>query len=266
MVSTVPPFPTDAELPEWAGFRGRSTGTHSTRSIMVADLDRILAAVPADAPRDAYAEAVVDRNVLDKRTATTRRETLQRLGEFYAFDPDVPLFRALRTLWDAGDAARPLLALLSAAARDVLVRVSAEAVLPLETGALFDRAGVVAALERELPDRFTPRSRAQIARITASSWTQSGHLDGHSRKVRRRVDPAPAAVAYAVLLGYLCGDRGEALFTSPWAVCLDVPAPVLQDRARDAARHGWIAFRRSGDVLDVDPRPLLTDDAFARTA
>ncbi|WP_412062119.1 hypothetical protein [Rubrivirga sp. IMCC45206] len=266
MRPTLTPFDTRAEFPEWAGFRGRSTGTHSTRSIMIADLARLLEAVPTDAPYEAYAEAIVERNVLDKRTDTTRRQTLQRLGEFYAFDPEVPLFRALRVLWDAGEAARPLLALLSAAARDVLLRVSAEAVLPLETGALFDKADVIGALERELPARFTPKSRPQIARITAASWTQSGHLDGHSRKVRRHVDPPPAAVAYAVLLGYLCGERGGALFSSPWAVCLDAPAPVLQDRARDAARHGWITYRRSGDVLDVDPRPLLTADAFARTA
>ena len=134
------------------------------------------------------------------------------------------------------------------AARDVLLRVSAAAVLPLETGEVFDRADVVEALERDLPDRFTPASRAQIARITAASWTQSGHLDGHSRKVRRRVDPAPAAVAYAVLLGYLCGARGPALFETPWAVCLDAPAPVLQDRARglETKVNG---FRHAGGVL-----------------
>lgn len=233
---------------------------------MVDDLAQILESVSPDAPKEAYAEAVIDRNVLDKRTATTRRETLQRLGEFYAFDPEVPLFKALRTLWDAGDSARPLLALLSAAARDVLLRVSAAAVLPLETGALFERTTVIEALEQELPSRFTPASRAQIARITGSSWTQSGHLDGHSRKVRQHVDPPPAAVAYAVLLGYLCGARGEALFATPWAACLDVPPPMLQARAQDAARHGWLSFRRSGDVLEVDPRPLLSADAFARTA
>ena len=257
--------PEASQLPAWAGFRGATTGTHATRSVMVADLEQLLAEVPADAPRAAYAEAVLDRNVLGKRTAATRRETLQRLGEFYAFDPDVPLFRALRTLHAADPAALPLLAVLSAAARDVLLRVSAEVVLPLEPGASFDQADVVAALERRLPARFTPDSRAQIARITGSSWTQSGHLEGRVRKVRARVDASPAAVAYAVLLGYLGGARADALFTTFWAGFLGGSPGAIRERARDAARRGWLHYRSSGDVLDLDPRPLLTAEAFART-
>jgi hypothetical protein len=41
-----------------------------------------------------------------------------------------------------------------------------------------------------------------------SSWQQSGHLRGKLNKVRQRANSRPVAVAYALILGHLCGERG----------------------------------------------------------
>jgi hypothetical protein len=61
----------------------------------------------------------------------------------------------------------------------------------------------------------------KISRNCASSWTQSGHLEGRVRKVRTRPAISPAAAAYAALLGSLAGFGGPALLASPWIVVLD---------------------------------------------
>ncbi len=88
---------------------------------MYDELQRVFAAVPAEAQRPHYASAIIDENCLSKPTAATRRLTNQRLGELYALDPSVPIFRVLRRLWDVEAVARRLLALLMSVARDPLL-------------------------------------------------------------------------------------------------------------------------------------------------
>ena len=68
------------------GFRYGSKGTHTSRTIMLAELDQVLGTVPADADRAAYTTAIVDENVTDKKTVATRhhlpprRQSRRRCG------------------------------------------------------------------------------------------------------------------------------------------------------------------------------------------
>ena len=97
------------------GFRSGERGTHTSRTIMLDELSLLLAAVPgAAASRRDYAEAVLDGNCLGKRTAATRKLSLQRLTELYGLDTRLLLFRMLKGLWERHEAGRPLLALLLA--------------------------------------------------------------------------------------------------------------------------------------------------------
>src|ERR1700727_1493235 len=104
-----------------AGFRSGHVGTHTSRTMMLAELSAILTVVPRSATRQEYVNAVVEANCLAKPTTSTRRLTLQRLTELYALDPEVPIFRILRRLWDVDSEPRPVLALLAALARDPLL-------------------------------------------------------------------------------------------------------------------------------------------------
>lgn len=72
---------------EKVGFRSGMVGTHTSRARMLAELSVALAAVPASGARQDYANSVVEANCLGKLTTSTRRLTLQRLSELYAFDP-----------------------------------------------------------------------------------------------------------------------------------------------------------------------------------
>src|SRR5205823_939392 len=121
-----------------------------------------------------------------------------------------------------------------------------------------------AAVNEAFPGTFNPTMLANTGRHAASSWQQSAHLSGRRHKVRAHSDCRPAAVAYALLLGHLCGSRGQGLFATFWSRLLDAPLHVLHEQALAASRQGWIEYRRAGDVVEVGFRHLLRDHPEAR--
>src|SRR4051812_39589800 len=109
------------------GFVNSPVGTHTSRTLMLAELTRVLDGSCPAAGAEEMRRLVVAENLTLKRTEATRRETFRRLRELYALDPRVLLYRALRDLWPAAESERPLLALLCAAARDPHLQATAQA-------------------------------------------------------------------------------------------------------------------------------------------
>src|SRR5438128_299498 len=89
----------DVHTASHLGFRFGEVGTHSSRTMMFAELESLFSSRPESATRSDYAQAIIADNCLGKETGATRRLTNQRLAELYALDPDVQLFRILRHLW-----------------------------------------------------------------------------------------------------------------------------------------------------------------------
>ena len=236
---------------ERAGFRFGDRGSHSSRTIMLAELGELLATIPADAASAAYSEAVLDGNALGKATAASRRHSRQHLREMYGCDPRLPIFRVLRRLWVADEPGRPLLALLAALARDPVLRATAPAVLPLPVGAELVRGAFLEVIRAGTGDRFNEAVLDKVARNAASSWSQSGHLRGRVRKIRRRVAPTPGALAFAVWLGEREGIGGSSLLESRWARVLDRSPGELAEVAAGARRRGLLALRIGDGVLDI---------------
>ncbi len=226
---------------------------------MLDELSHLLDAVPGEASREDYAEAVLDENCLGKRTAATRKLSLQRLSELYALEPQVILFRVLRDLWGRNDTSRPLLALLLALARDPLLRATAKAVVRTPYGHEFARQSMKDALTVAVGDRLSEATLDKVVRNASSSWTQSGHLRGRGRKTRQKVEPTPAATTFALLLGFAVGRRGRLLFETPWAAVLDASADDLIDAAVDAKRLGLLDFKQSGSMVDVSFPMVFTE-------
>lgn len=243
-----------------AGFRWGQKGTHTSRTIMLNELRSVLGNCPADATRDEYISAIHEDNCLGKRTEATRRLSSQRLSELYALDPEVPLFRVMRRCWYADRNGQAVLALLLALGRDPLLRISAPPVLRMRPGEELARQQMTDALDRAVGSRLSESTLDKVVRNAASSWTQSGHLKGRGRKVRQSVMPTPATTAYALLLGYLAGTRGAALFESLWARVLDAPAGELMDLAMDAKRLGFLDMSQAGGIIDVSFSRLLSED------
>ena len=164
----------------------------------------------------------------------------------------------MRRFWEIDPAGRPLLAMLCAMARDPLLRATAPVVLALKPGEVLSRQELLHAIQQLGGDRWNEDTVDKVARNASSSWAQSGHLAGRVRKVRQRVKPSPIVVAYALVLGYLQGVRGDQLFRTPWAKCLDVTPNELIHLAKEAKRFGILDLKQAGDVVEIGFSNLLT--------
>jgi hypothetical protein len=241
-----------------AGFQDGTLCPHTSRTLMLSELRMLLDAVPAQARRADYRITVVDDNVLLKPTTRTRKKTFELLGQLYGLDPSITLFRAMRDLWaEAGQSGQPLLAVLCALARDPSFRATLPVILGATEGSVVVPEQLMEAVVRRYPDRFNPTTLQALGQHAASSWQQSGHLQGHVRKLRVHAAATPGATTYALLLGHLAGKRGEALFRTCWAAALDAPEYVLREHAAAASRRGWLEYRAAGEVTEITFHHLM---------
>lgn len=257
----------DSEFRAGFGFRTGKRGVHNTRTIMLSDLEQLFHELPPDASRETFRKAIVDDNVLAKQTASSRLYSFRRLAELYTLDPRIPLFRLLRLYWDRdGGEGRAIMAMLCALARDPILRLTAEPVLTIEHGERLDKDRIVTAVQESEPGRFSETSLAKIARMTASSWTQAGYLQGRYKKVRVHPRLSAATVAYALALGYLCGFRGVLLFDTFWSQVLDASSAQLHELSREASRRGLLTYRNAGGIVDVTFDNVMTEDEKQRAS
>ena len=227
---------------------------------MLLELSKLLDSVPSISPEYSdYTRAIENDNCLGKRSIRTRTLSKRHLSDLYTLDPSTTLFRNLRFFWQRDSAGRAMLACLCAYARDPLLRASASFVLKMPEGQLFSREALGEFLEEAYPGRFSRATLSSTTRNIASSWTQTGHLSGHVNKVRSKATATVGSTAYALFIGFLTGERGEALFKTDYARLLDCPFEKAVEYAETASRKGWIVFKRAGKVIEVLFPNLLTE-------
>ena len=236
-----------------------SGGTHTSRTIMLEDLRSLLRSVPAEARFDAYAEAVIEENVLSKSTNQSRRRSLRYLRELYLLDQNEVPFRALRDIWDLDPAGQPLIAMLSALARDPALRSTADTVLRTPIGGSVASADLEQAVQKQFHHSYSQPIANKIGRNAGSSWTQSGHLQGRAKKSRIKAVATPGSLTYALLLGRMSGQRGMGLFKTLWCRVLDASSAELHGLAGAASARGWVEYKRFGEVVEVGFRWLERD-------
>jgi hypothetical protein len=240
-----------APLASTVGFRFGSRGTHTSRTLMFEELSLVLEATQPDARRADYAAAIIEANCLSKPTTATRRLSNQRLGELYALDAAVPVFRVLRKLWELDRQGRSLLALLGAIARDPLLAATTPAVAALAAGADWQRDVVKAALRAAVGERLNESILDKVVRNAASSWTQSGHLQGRTFKKRQTVHATFGSAAFAIFLAYAAGFRGADIFTSGWLAILDCSPESGRRLAIEAKQHSLLDLRMAADIVEL---------------
>jgi hypothetical protein len=230
----------------------RARTMHTSRTMMLAEASTVFGAVPANAQLADYRRAIIDDNVLLKRTLMNRQHTYRKLKQLYVFDPREPVFAAFRTFWDADSPGRPLLACLNAAFRDEVLAPTCDVILRTALGAPVTSTELSAAVKAAYPDRFSAVSLKSIGGNSTSTWTQSGHLEG--TKIRRRTQPDATigTAAFALLLGWLTGLRGLSLFDSTWARLVSPRTADLDTLAFAASNRDWLRYKRLGDVVEID--------------
>jgi hypothetical protein len=233
--------------------------------MMLSELSTLLASIQEPhASKVDYLEAIQTANCLGKRSGKTRLLTYRHLADLYGLDPNLGLFRALRFFWGRDEAGQPLLAALCAFARDPILRSTATFILKTTPGAVVTREAIQALIDQQEPGRFSPATLKSTAQNINASWTQAGLLTGRARKVRSHPAATAGAVAYALLLGYVSGHRGEQLFNSEFTALLDCGQEQALTLAEDASRRGWIVLKRIGRVIEVQFPALLTPEDLER--
>lgn len=151
------------------------------------------------------------------------------------------------------------MALLCAYCRDAILRQSAPLIQKTAFGAIVSREAMEQQIDAFQPGRFSKATLQSTAQNINSTWTQSGHLTGKVRKIRTKALAAPASVSYALLIGYLKGERGLSLFHTEYMKLLDCSVEKAIELAEEASRKGWIVFKRVGNVMEVVFPQLITD-------
>lgn len=234
---------------------------HTSKTIMVDELslligDSSISFTSAQEVRN----LALSENLLRKQSSAAKENAIQRLIAFYALDDSIAVFRLLKHFWKFSQANRHLLAIQCATSRDPLLRISADYVLSLTPGQPFEKDKLKALIVAETKGHFGENTTNSMVRNLASSWTQSGHLLGKTGKKRSKVVATVENVAYAIAIGYLSGVRSDALYTSLYARMTDLSNHQIDSMLHESSRRGWINYRRTGSVLDIDIRPLLTSD------
>lgn len=249
-------FPAASPTLEAFGLKFSPGGAHISRTMMLQELGAVLANVPQGSVADDYREAILQRNILGKGTDSTRQKSLRHLRELYALDEARPIFGLLRKLYAMDAASLGLLAVLVAWARDPLFRATTRPVMDASEGDRVETASLVEALQSVFPGAYSELNQNKIARNASSSWTQSGHLAGRSKKVRQQIKPTVVAVTMAFFLGDTAGYHGPAVFSNPWCRLLDLSSDRARTMGSETNRAGLLNLRGVGEVVELS-FPLL---------
>ncbi len=227
--------------------------------MMLAELETLLSQVPYGSKQSDYRSAVMDKNILGKATLTTRAKSFRYLRELYGCDESLPIFKLLRRLYAIDTSSLALLAVQVAWARDQLLRATFAQVKSAATGQRVDASTLEAVIETAFPNKYSQLGQKKIARNTASSWSQSGHLfGGTSKKTRQQIQPTVVAVTMTLFLGQISGYAGAAVFSNPWCQLLDLGADRARSLAHEAHKAGLLNLRAIGDVVELS-FPLFAD-------
>ena len=225
--------------------------------MMLAELESVLVAISQNSKITEYRAAIIDRNILGKSTESTRQKSLRHLRELYALDEDVAIFGLLRKLYAIDPSSLPSLAIQVAWARDPLLRATSARILESDENDVIIPSDLSAAIEVTFPGQYSELNREKIARNALSSWSQSGHLLGRTKKVRRRVKTTSAAVTLALFLGEITGYHGAAVFSNPWCRLLDLSADRAKALGLESHRAGLLNLRAIGDVVEISFPSLI---------
>lgn len=245
------------------GFRSGTSGAMMARTLMLSELNLVLARTGPQATVAEVGVAIIDENILGKPTTSSRIKTYRHLVELYGMDPSRALYRTLRRLFTLDPSALPGLALVCGYCRDPQLRASFTLVKSLKQGEHLSRSRMEEWLEASFPNRFSAALKQSLAQNVNAAWTASGHLEGRSKKTRTLPHPRPIAVAFALFAAYLAGLRGQRLLQSDFGELVCPDPKLIPAQLSLAAARGLLRYKHAGGIVELDFSPLLTPEELA---
>lgn len=236
------------------GLRLSGGGAHQSKTLMsseIGDLVRAGATEETD-----FRSRILDENLLGKATASGRASAFRNLASLYGLSTVPPLTKAFLKLAEFDSEGPRLLALLIALSRDPLLRDSARSVIDVPGGTPVQWPRFAETFNALHPGRFSAKMAKSLSQNCASTWTQTGHLEGNQKR-RRKVHPSAATAAFAALIASVCGFSGPAMLSSAWFRALDLGPDNAIDMLRSAEAQGLARIRAAGDVIEISVRQQL---------
>jgi hypothetical protein len=221
---------------------------HTSRTIMFAELSEVMS---FEGKGSDYL-AIMEDNVFNKRTESNKKKTIRYLTQLYGFNRNDDPFKAFEEYWyKAKEESRPLLAFVYALSRDYLLQESVAFVkaVPYENKANIE--GFDHNISRQHPDRFSPKTLRSVAQNIASSWKQAGFIEGKMKNIRKENTPDYLVVAFALLLAYLQGLRGDFMLEDICVKSLDVEKETLFNLIKTAADYDLLQYNHSGSTMVI---------------
>jgi hypothetical protein len=232
----------------------KKTTIHTSRTIMFPELEKVM---NHGLETGRFLESLED-NVASKTTKSNIAKTNNYLKLLYSFNNDDQSFAGFKYFWQvASDSQRPIIALLFALGRDYLLSESIEVVLKTPVGEKAKIEKFKDNLELFHPSRFTYKTKLSVAQNIASSWKKAGYITGKVKNIRTKPAIGFVHVAFAMLLSYLSGDRGEFIMKSQGLRALELPEREIRELAFEASKRDLLEYQFSGNLTSISFNNLL---------
>ncbi len=226
----------------------RNKTIHTSRTIMFSELSQVM----SHGIEGVDFNDIFNSNVSNKLSNRNLVKTNQYLKQLYGFERDDLSFRCFTHYWSLADnEKKSILALLFALSNDFLLRESIAVVVNTKVGERVAVESFDDTIEKYHPGSYSVNTRRSAAQNVASSWKQAGYIQGKVKNIR--VQPAHDyyTVAFALLLSYLHGDRGDYILLSKWVKALALNTEELRDVIKEAAKRDLLQYQYGGNVTVI---------------
>lgn len=221
---------------------------HTSRTIMFAELAKVM---DFAIQNDDYLTSL-NQNVINKKSQSGIEKTTVYLKNLYSFDTQYPPFRALKYFWQNSEVMdRPKLAILYAIGNDRLLAESIPIITETKVGIKVTVERVEENIEANYPKRYSPNTRRSMAQNIASSWKQAGFITGKIKNIRTQPEISYNLLAFAFLMAYMDGERGDFILTSKWTKALCLGDIQLRELAFEASKRDLLQYQYAGNVTSI---------------
>lgn len=195
---------------------------------------------------------ILNSNVSNKLSNRNLLKTNQYLKQLYGFNEKDLSFRCFKHYWTLADnEKKSIITLLLALSNDFLLSESIDIVVNSKVGERVAIEKFDDNIEKYHQGKYSVNTRRSAAQNVASSWKQAGYIQGKIKNIRVQPIHDYYTVAFALLLSYLHGDRGEYILLSKWVKALALSTDELRDLIKEAAKRDLLQYQYGGNVTVI---------------
>jgi hypothetical protein len=206
---------------------------------------------------DNYFESMKN-NVFGKKSEDGIKKTSMFLIQLYSFNISTKVFKAFKYYWSNCDInEKALITFIYAINNDYLLRESINVLSMSSIGSTVPIEKFMDNIEQFHPNRYTAITLRSIAKNIASSWKQAGFITGKVKNIRTQPEISYKVVAFAMLLSFLEGGRGDFIMHNNCVNALCLGETKLRELAVEASKRDYLQYQFAGSVTSISFDKLI---------